>query len=100
MDVQKFVNFTILCLFPEWFDGTEGYSISNEDKTATRTQGLTQVLYSSCQCYEAGHQIAFRIMATGEKSPRDGLAITLDNEETETLKREGAVFLATDGGYK
>ena len=84
-------------MFIEWCDTTEGYSISNEDKTATRTQGLAQVLYSSSQCYEAGHQIAFRVMATGEKSPRDGVAITLDNEGTETLKREGSVFLGTDG---
>ena len=38
-------------------------------------------------------------MFTGEKSPVDGIAITLDNEDTETLKREGVVFVATDGLY-
>lgn len=82
----------------QWSEGTEGYEVTNENKTATRTSGLARVLYSSFQSYESGHPISFRIMFTGEKSPVDGIAITLDNEDTETLKREGVVFVATDGG--
>ena len=39
-------------------------------------------------------------MGIGENSPVDGLAITLDNDNTDTLKREGVVFLATDGKYQ
>ena len=48
----------------------------------------------------SGHPISFRIMGIGENSPVDGLAITLDNDNTDTLKREGVVFLATDGKYQ
>ena len=81
----------------EWSNNTDGYSVSNENKTATRLSGLTRVLYSSSQSYMAGHPISFRVMGTGEKSPMDGLAITLDNDDTDTLKREGVIFVATDG---
>ena len=81
----------------EWSNKTDGYSVSNENKTATRISGLTKVLYSSSQSYTAGHPISFRVMGTGEKSPMDGLAITLDNDDTDTLKREGVIFVATDG---
>ena len=81
----------------EWSNNTDGYSVSNENKTATRISGLTRVLYSSSQSYTAGHPISFRVMGTGEKSPMDGLAITLDNDDTDTLKREGVIFVATDG---
>ena len=96
-----FHTFWLPCFYSytEWSEGTEGYEVTNENKTATRTSGLTRVLYSSFQSYESGHPISFRIMFTGEKSPVDGIAITLDNEDTETLKREGVVFVATDGLY-
>ncbi|KAH3863853.1 cytokine receptor-like factor 3 [Dreissena polymorpha] len=81
----------------EWDGTTEGYSTSNENKMGTRTTGLTRVLYSNYQCLHAGFPITFRILDAGERSPLDGLGIVVTNEDSETMKREGAVFLACDG---
>ncbi|XP_045214073.2 cytokine receptor-like factor 3 [Mercenaria mercenaria] len=81
----------------QWDDNTEGYSTSNENKTGTRSHGLTRVLYSKSQCYRAGFPISFRILDSGEKSPLDGLGIAVTNDDIDTMKREGAVFLACNG---
>ncbi|XP_060581316.1 cytokine receptor-like factor 3 isoform X2 [Ruditapes philippinarum] len=81
----------------QWDENTEGYSTSNENRTGTRCNGLTRVLYSKSQCYRAGFQLSFRILDSGEKSPFDGLGIAVTNDDIDTMKREGAVFLACDG---
>lgn len=84
-------------MFTEWDDGIPGYTTSLENKTGTRTTGLTRVLYSKSQCYKAGFPLSFRILDAGEKSPVDGLGIAVTNDDMDTMKREGAVFLACDG---
>lgn len=76
-----------------------GYSTSVENKTGTRTTGLTRVLYSKSQCYKTGYPLSFRILDSGEKSPLDGLGIAVTNDDIDTMKREGAVFLACDGRH-
>ncbi|XP_052773791.1 cytokine receptor-like factor 3 [Mya arenaria] len=81
----------------EWDDSSEGYSTSNESKIATRTTGLTRALYSKTQCYRSGYPISFKILDSGEKSPLDGLGIAVTNDDINSMKREGAVFLACDG---
>lgn len=81
----------------QWDDSAEGYSTSNENKTGTRCEGLTRVLYSKSQCYRAGFPLSFRILDCGEKSPLDGIGIAVTNDDIDTMKREGAVFLACDG---
>ncbi|KAL4240854.1 Cytokine receptor-like factor 3 [Mactra antiquata] len=81
----------------EWDDTTDGYSVSNENKIGTREEGLTRVLYSKSPCYKSGFSLSFRILDSGEKSPIDGVGLAVTNEDIDTLKREGAVFLACDG---
>lgn len=83
----------------EWDDNTEGYTSGYENKTGTRAQGLTRVLYSKTQCYKSGFSLSFRILDSGEKSPIDGLGLAVTNEDIDTLKREGAVFLGCDGQW-
>jgi len=81
----------------EWDETVPGYSVSLENKTGTRTTGLTRVLYSKAQSYKTGFPISFKILDGGEKSPVDGLGIVVTNDDIDTMKREGAVFLACDG---
>ena len=88
----------MLCLVvTEWDDTVESYSTSVENKTGTRCTGLTRVLYSKSQCYKSGYPLSFRILDSGEKSPFDGIGIAVTNDDIDTMKREGAVFLACDG---
>lgn len=81
----------------QWDGNTEGYSTSNENKTGTRCSGPTRVLYSESQCYKTVSQLSFRILDSGEKSPVDGIGIAVTNDDMETLKREGAIFLSRTG---
>ncbi|KAK3575847.1 hypothetical protein CHS0354_008029 [Potamilus streckersoni] len=82
----------------KWSSNTDGYSYSNENKTATRTsEGISQVLYSDGPIYSTGQPIAFRVMDTGEKSPMDSIGLTLTSNVTDTLKRPEAVCVTMDG---
>lgn len=83
---------------PEWNNTTEGYSTSNEDKTATRlSEGTTRVLYSSDNSYRCGFPITFRVLDAGEKTPFDGIGLSANDEDTETLQRSNSIFVATSG---
>lgn len=82
----------------QWNNTTEGYSTSNEDKTATRlSEGTTRVLYSSDNSYRCGFPITFRVLDAGEKTPFDGIGLSANDEDTETLQRSNSIFVATSG---
>lgn len=82
----------------EWSSCDPEYGLSNENKTATRTnEGETRVLYSNGNTYMAGSSITFRFMDVGESSPMNGVGLAIDNQDTSTLQRENAVFLTTRG---
>ena len=82
----------------EWSNCEPEYDLSNENKTATRTnEGATYVLYSSVNSYLAGGSVTFRFMDAGESSPLDGVGLAVDNQDAGTLQRENAVFLTTRG---
>lgn len=84
----------------EWNNTTEGYSTSNEDKTATRlSEGTTRVLYSSDNSYRCGFPITFRMLDAGEKTPFDGIGLSANDEDTETLQRSNSIFVATSGNH-
>ena len=82
----------------EWSNAIEGYSTSNEDKTATRLpEGQTRVLYSSGNSYCCGFPITFRVLDAGEKTPFDGIGLSANDEDIETLQRSNSIFVATSG---
>ncbi|XP_061180926.1 cytokine receptor-like factor 3 [Saccostrea echinata] len=82
----------------QWNNTTEGYSTSNEDKTATRlSEGPTEVLYSSSNSYRCGFPITFRVLDAGEKTPFDGIGLSANDADTETLQRSSSIFVATSG---
>lgn len=90
--------FMYMFLFTEWSNCEPEYDLSNENKTATRTnEGATYVLYSSGNSYVAGGSVTFRFMDAGESSPLDGVGLAVDNQDAGTLQRENAVFLTTRG---
>lgn len=95
--VYQISNKLAICS-PEWNNTTEGYSTSNEDKTATRlSEGTTRVLYSSDNSYRCGFPITFRVLDAGEKTPFDGIGLSANDEDTETLQRSNSIFVATSG---
>ncbi|XP_022315438.2 cytokine receptor-like factor 3 [Crassostrea virginica] len=82
----------------QWSNAIEGYSTSNEDKTATRLpEGQTRVLYSSGNSYCCGFPITFRVLDAGEKTPFDGIGLSANDEDIETLQRSNSIFVATSG---
>ncbi|XP_048758482.2 cytokine receptor-like factor 3 isoform X3 [Ostrea edulis] len=82
----------------QWNNTTEGYSTSNEEKTATRLpEGQTRVLYSSSSIYCCGFPITFRMLDSGEKTPFDGIGLAANDEDSETLQRSNSIFVATSG---
>jgi hypothetical protein len=84
----------------EWSNCEPEYDLSNENKTATRTnEGATYVLYSSVNSYLAGGSVTFRFMDAGESSPLDGVGLAVDNQDAGTLQRENAVFFITSVIY-
>lgn len=94
------ISKNLACCSPEWNNATEGYSTSNEDKTATRlSEGTTRVLYSSDNSYRCGFPITFRMLDAGEKTPFDGIGLSANDEDTETLQRSNSIFVATSGNH-
>jgi hypothetical protein len=84
--------------FSGWAEGGESYSLSNEDRTATRTsEGLTQVLYSKGPSYVAGDTLILRMLDSADVSPGDGLAIVSDCGDQDSCNRSGAIFVNTYG---
>lgn len=104
---KTFLSFIIFQIYnkltfcsPEWNNTTEGYSTSNEDKTATRlSEGTTRVLYSSDNSYRCGFPITFRVLDAGEKTPFDGIGLSANDEDIETLQRSNSIFVATSGNH-
>jgi len=95
---QSHVYVHVHVFVTEWSNCEPEYDLSNENKTATRTnEGATYVLYSSVNSYLAGGSVTFRFMDAGESSPLDGVGLAVDNQDAGTLQRENAVFLTTRG---
>ncbi|XP_041363481.1 cytokine receptor-like factor 3 [Gigantopelta aegis] len=82
----------------QWSDNTDGYSASNEDKTATRTnEGVTCVLYSKTASISPGEQVTFKILDAGEKALGDGLGLAWSTDNKESLVGVGTVFVNING---
>ncbi|KAK3091864.1 hypothetical protein FSP39_023226 [Pinctada imbricata] len=82
----------------QWNTSTDGYSTSNENKTANREAGeVFSVLYSNDKSYVAGCPITFKILDVGETSPLDGIGLSLTNEDLDTMRRKNAIFVSSRG---
>ncbi|KAK0058945.1 cytokine receptor-like factor 3 isoform X1 [Biomphalaria pfeifferi] len=70
------------------------YSLSNENKTATRTcEGVTHVLYSNVASFIPGYSLTIKVLDDADKSPGDGLCISVKNTETMAFGQEGVVYV-------
>ncbi|ESO81995.1 hypothetical protein LOTGIDRAFT_237190 [Lottia gigantea] len=82
----------------QWTSNQEGYYCGYEEKTITRTdKGLTTVIYSNIPSYAPGDQISFKCLETGEKSFTDGIGLAGNKEDMDSLERQGAIFVNTNG---
>ncbi|CAG5119599.1 unnamed protein product, partial [Candidula unifasciata] len=70
------------------------YTLSNENKTATRTsEGVTHVLYSNKPSFLPGNMLTIKVLDDADKSPGDGLCISLDNKAKEAFGQDGFVYV-------
>lgn len=70
------------------------YGLSNENKTATRTsEGLTHVLYSNIPSFHPGNMLTVKVLDDADKSPGDGLCISLHNKNKDAFGQEGVVYV-------
>lgn len=82
----------------EWKTNTDGYSLSNENKIATKDSAETSCIqYSKGKAYKCGHCIVFKVVQEGKLSTGDGIGITISNKETDSLLCPGALFVTTEG---
>ncbi|XP_024127666.1 cytokine receptor-like factor 3 [Oryzias melastigma] len=85
----------------EWRSGTEGYILSSRKNIALRNDSAHSrcpVLYSSGPTYYCGQTLTFRIMAAGPVDRRDSVGVSIDGKtEEESLQRDGAVCISTNG---
>ncbi|KAK6168986.1 hypothetical protein SNE40_020124 [Patella caerulea] len=94
------VPYTAITTIPhhQWVSTHEGYSVSNEDKTATRTDiGLSTLVYSNIPSYASGEQLTFKILDAGERSLNDGIGLACNCDNKDTLEIPGAIFVNIDG---
>ena len=76
----------------------EGYSNSNENKTAARSPaGEGSLLYSSSASYKCGHSLSFRVHSDGTADGESGIGLAASYENSPTLLREGGVFVSAQG---
>lgn len=72
----------------------KAYSLSNENKTATRTsEGLSHVLFSNIASFLPGNTLTIKVLDDADKSPGDGLCISLTNTKTDVIGQEGVIYV-------
>ncbi|KAH9513082.1 Cytokine receptor-like factor 3 [Bulinus truncatus] len=73
---------------------SHAYSLSNENKTATRTsEGVTHVLYSNTASFIPGYTLTIKVLDDADKSPGDGLCVSIKNTDTMTFGQEGVIYV-------
>ena len=82
-------------LFPEWAEPRdETYSLSNENKTVTRTnEGLTHIIYSHKPSLTLGNTLTMKVLDDADKSPGDGLFIALQNDTVDGFIQEDVIYV-------
>ena len=75
--------------------------MSNENKIATRQGDLSPdqlVLYSTANTYVCGHSIMFKVLQDHRLSAEDGIALTTDNTNKQSLSnRPASLFVSSEG---
>uniref|UniRef100_A0A0B7ANT8 Fibronectin type-III domain-containing protein n=1 Tax=Arion vulgaris TaxID=1028688 RepID=A0A0B7ANT8_9EUPU len=72
----------------------KAYSLSNENKTATRTsEGVTHVLYSNKPSFHTGNILTVKVLDDADKSPGDGLCISVDSKAKDGFSQDGVVYV-------
>ncbi len=87
----------------EWESGVSGYETSNENKIATCVRGggdEPQVLYSTINSYVCGHSIVFKVLQDSRLSAEDGIALTADSDNKQSLlNRPKSLFVSSEGKH-
>lgn len=83
----------------EWCPGTEGYVLSSRRNIALRNDSGSRccVLYSNTATYFCGQTLTFKISAAGQMDLRDSLGVSVDDSRGESLQRDQAVCISTNG---
>ncbi|GFO09750.1 cytokine receptor-like factor 3 [Plakobranchus ocellatus] len=67
------------------------YTLSNENKTVTRTnEGLTHVIYSHKPSLVLGNTLTMKVLDDADKSPGDGLCIAVKNDAVDHFNLDQA----------
>ena len=95
--VFNFLNMNIIHLFSnlEWSESeNKAYCLSNEEKVATRTsEGLSHVLYSNGATFIPDNTLTIKILDDADKSPGDGLCISVNNQDTDFFGKEEIIYV-------
>ncbi|PSN57173.1 Cytokine receptor-like factor 3 [Blattella germanica] len=86
------------CLAPFcWDTSNSSYTVTNENKIATKTSTEQSLLFSSAAQFGPGHSIEFTILECGVGCSDEGLGLVVSRIGGESLLHLGALFLSTQG---
>ncbi|KAK3742722.1 hypothetical protein RRG08_025664 [Elysia crispata] len=72
----------------------ETYSLSNENKTLTRTnEGLTHIIYSHKPSLTLGNTLTMKMLDDADKSPGDGLFIATKNDLVDDFIQDNVIYV-------
>ncbi|GFR96088.1 cytokine receptor-like factor 3 [Elysia marginata] len=72
----------------------ETYSLSNENKTVTRTnEGLTHIIYSHKASLALGNTLTMKVLDDADKSPGDGLFLATTNDAADDFINGNAIYV-------
>ncbi|RUS85103.1 hypothetical protein EGW08_007155 [Elysia chlorotica] len=70
------------------------YSLSNENKTLTRTnEGLTHIIFSDKPSLTLGNTLTMKVLDDADKSPGDGLFIATKNDSSDDFSQDNVIYV-------